>query len=362
MIVLLKKYCTIIFVFLFLFSILVYGEDSEINISASSAVLMNADTGKVIYEKNAYKVCSMASTTKIMTSLIALEQGTPNRIIKITDEMLNVEGTSIGLKAGDLISLKGLAYGMLLESGNDAANSTAIAIGETLNCFSEIMNNKAKAIGMKSTNFVTPSGLDDENHYTTAYDMAVLGSYAIKNPDFVSITSSKKAEVTFGNPPKVQTLYNHNKMLNMYDGTIGIKTGFTKKSGRCLVTAAKKNGINLVCVVLSAPDDWNDTIKLLDYGFENQKNVEIDDYKLEFKLNIVGGVKNSAALTLSNMPKYSGITNDELDKIIVKTYLKKFEYAPVKQGQVVGYNIYYIDDVEILKIPIIINSNVKKLN
>ncbi|HQD73306.1 MAG TPA: serine hydrolase, partial [Clostridiales bacterium] len=238
-----KKKAAIIFTAVFLIvTVIMHDGDLAVitssfnasSISAKAAVLMCADTGEVLFSLNKDLRLPMASTTKIMTALIALEDPSPMREIKVTKEMVAVEGTSMGLLPDDTISLYTLAAGMLLESGNDAANVTAYAIAGGLNEFAKLMNKKAKELGLKNTNFVTPSGLDADKHYSTAYDLALLGAAAIKNPLFKEICSQKSMKVEFGNPPYPRWLYNHNRLLSSYEGTIGIKTGYTKKSGRCL--------------------------------------------------------------------------------------------------------------------------------
>ena len=209
---------------------------------ARAWVLMDADSGRILAGKDADTAYPMASTTKIMTSLLAAQSGKLHDEITVSKEMILVEGTSMGLLPGDSVSLYELIYGMLLPSGNDAANVTAYYLGGNVENFVKKMNAKAKEIGMENTNFVTPSGLDDEMHYSTAYDMALLGRYAVGDPVFRSVCSSKKASLSYGNPPYKRTLYNHNRLLESYKYALGIKTGFTKKSGRCLVSYAEKDG------------------------------------------------------------------------------------------------------------------------
>ena len=185
----------------FLFFCGVQAQAQELpSISAQSAALLVADTGEFLFEKNAQQQRGMASTTKIMTSLLAVEESDPNRVITATEAMVRVEGTSIGLQAGDKITLRNLIYGMLLESGNDAANATAIALAGSADQFAERMNARAKEIGMTNTHFVTPSGLDHEEHYSCAHDMALLGAEAIQNPEFAAVCSTKSIRVAYGNP------------------------------------------------------------------------------------------------------------------------------------------------------------------
>ena len=190
-------------------------------VSAASAILIKADTGDILMEKNAYARMPMASTTKIMTALLVAERGNLEDTLVTTREMVTVEGSSMGLQAGDTVSYHDLLYGMLLASGNDAANTAAIAIGGSLTGFADLMNQKAAELGLTSTHFVTPSGLDDPDHYTTAYDLARLAAYAMENPDFAAAASSKTANLCYGNPPYKRTLSNHHKLLNRYEGCLG---------------------------------------------------------------------------------------------------------------------------------------------
>ncbi|MGN0526887.1 MAG: D-alanyl-D-alanine carboxypeptidase family protein [Acutalibacteraceae bacterium] len=315
-----------------IFSLNVSG--AGLNVSAKSAILMNADTGEIIYEKDAYTKRGMASTTKIMTSVLALESGDSEKEVTVRQEDVRVEGTSVGLKAGDIISIHDLVYGMLLSSGNDCANVCASALCDTKDDFVQLMNKKAKILGMTDTNFTNPSGLPDENHYSTAYDMALLGIYAIKNPAFVTVCSSKSATISFGNPKHSHTIQNHNKLLTSVDGVFGLKTGFTKSSGRCLVSCCYRNGITLVCVTLSAPNDWQDHETLYDYGFKEVKSKELSVDLEDIKISVVGSeqkfvnVEAKENITVSYYNK-----NIQFDTVIL---CEKFLYAGVKKGDKVG--------------------------
>lgn len=328
----------------------------DLALSAKSAVLIVADTGEIVYAKNENEKLPMASTTKIMTSLLAIEYGNPAKEITVTDEMLKVEGTSIGLLPGDSVNLNTLISGMLLESGNDAANVTAFAVSGGVEPFLELMNNRAKEIGMNNTSFDTPSGLDSKNHYSTAYDMALLGACAVNNPQFLNICSQKQETVYYGNPPYRRTLTNHNKLLSMYDGCIGIKTGFTKKSGRCLVSAARRDNITLVAVTLNAGDDWNDHEKMFDYGFSKVKNQSLPNDISYARLNVVGGEKADIGVRLSFTP-YLPSVNENKD-ISLKVLLSKFEYAPLSEGRVVGTAYYYSGGRLIAEVPVVTGEDV----
>lgn len=318
-----------------------------VGVSAQSAVLMCANSGEVLFERNAHKKLSMASTTKIMTSLLALEAGIPETEVTVTKEMVAVEGTSMGLMAGDSVSLRELVYGMLLQSGNDAANTVAYVIGGSPEGFAKLMNERASQIGMKNTNFVTASGLDDENHYSTAYDMALLACESIENPEFAAICSEKTAKLTYGNPPYARTLTNHNRLLWKYPDAVGVKTGFTKKSGRCLVSAAERDGIVLVAVTLNAPDDWNDHVSMFEYGFSQCEAVSMGCDLSNARLKVVGGEAQSAAVRLSYQPVW---LKGEDCKVSIR--LKPFEYAPVNAGEIVGTAVFFSGDKIIDEVPI----------
>ena len=219
--------------------------------SAKASILIDADSGRVLSAQNEKAKLPMASTTKIMTTLIALEQPDLTSYFTVDPEAIKVEGSSMGLTEGDRVNLLTLCYGMILPSGNDAANVVAMRIGGSAEKFADMMNAKAAELGLKDTHFVTPSGLDADGHYTTAYDLAQLARIAMQNPLFKSICKESAAQVEFGNPPFKRWLKNHNKLIEMYDGCIGVKTGFTDAAKRCLVSAAERDGVTLICVTLS---------------------------------------------------------------------------------------------------------------
>ena len=225
------------------------------NISAVSAIVIEADTGTALWEKNADEHRAMASTTKIMTALLTIEAGGLDREFTVDPLAILVEGTSMGLREGDRVSRRDLLYGILLPSGNDAANAAAVSVSGSIGAFVELMNSRAQELGLSNTHFVTPSGLDADGHYTTARDLAKLAAFAMKNEVFREVAACKSAEVEFGNPPYKRTLYNSNKMLRRYDGAIGVKTGFTDNARRCLVSAAERDGVTLVAVTLNAGDE-----------------------------------------------------------------------------------------------------------
>lgn len=327
------------------------------SVSARAAIIINAATGSVIAEHNARVKLPMASTTKIMTALILAEQPNLDKTLVTTREMVMVEGSSMGLKIGDTVSYRALLYGMMLASGNDAANTTAIALAGSIQEFAKLMNKKAQEIGMKDTNFVTPSGLDDKEHYTTAYDLAILTAYAMKNPVFRAAAQSVSAEVYFGNPPYKRYLRNHNRLLSSYDGCVGVKTGFTKKSGRCLVTAACRDGKEVIAVTLNAPDDWNDHKLMLDYGLS-----QLEAYELEIPLSddtipVICGETDRVRLDIEK--KELGLLKGEREKITTKVHMPQFIYAPFNKGDVVGSIEYLMDGKPIVKTEIKVAADMK---
>ena len=240
-------------------------------VSASGAVLMSFEDGKVIYEKDADKKLYPASTTKIMTALVAFDilaeiQGSLDSEVIIPSEAVGIEGSSIYLKEGERLTLRELLYGMMLQSGNDAATAMAICCGGTLENFVNRMNEKAAELGCKSTHFVNPSGLSDEEHYTTARDLARIARAAMKNDEFREIVRSK----SWSSEDTARTFTNKNKTVNEYEGATGIKIGYTKASGRTLVASAKRGGVELIAVVLNDPNWFNDAYAMLDYGFSGE--------------------------------------------------------------------------------------------
>ena len=316
------------------FSLCIKANAVELSLSAKSAILINALTNEVVYEKNAYEKRGMASTTKIMTALLTIERGNLHKTYVAKDEDVRIEGTSIGLKAGDRITLETLVQGMLLESGNDAANVSARVIGKSREKFVSLMNQKAKELGMEDTKFKNPSGLTEEGHFSTAYDMALLGSFAIKNKQFRDICSQSSIRVSYGNPEYQRTFKNHNKLLNSVEGAFGIKTGFTKASGRCLVSAAERDGVTLIAVTLSAPDDWNDHKKLFEYGFEKVKIYEMDFDTEKIELDVVGSDNKKIGVKLKNKLIYTAIDEEMNPETVV--LCDKFLYSGVKKGDRVG--------------------------
>lgn len=334
----------------------------ELSVSAKSATLICADSGSVLWSKNEKETLPMASTTKIMTAVLALEtmQACGNKEVEITEEMVRVEGTSMGLMPGDIVNLEALAKGMLLCSGNDAANAAAIAVSEDTGNFINLMNEKAKLIGMNNTKFSTPSGLDKDNHHSTAEDMAVLGAYAMENEDFAKIVSQKSTQVKFINPGKTVNIKNHNKLLRLYDGCIGIKTGFTKSAGRCLVSCAQRNGVKLVCVTLNAPNDWDDHTKLFNFGFENTVLKNFDDKNFKVTVPLEG--KNNESIDAQCTSDFSmSFKKGDENKVKREVEIPEKCKTPIEKGQIIGKVVYYLDGKAIGKNDIMSITEVKNV-
>lgn len=300
--------------------------------SAKAAAVINGDTGEVIYAHNADERLPMASTTKIMTALLLCEHGDLSKEITVTADMLKVEGSSMGLLAGDRVTYHDLLYGMMLASGNDAANVTAISLAGSVEKFAEMMNAKAAELGLENTHFVTPSGLDADEHYTTAGDLALLAAYALKNEDFAAAAASESAVLNYGNPPYRRSLKNHNKMLKLFDGAVGVKTGFTKKSGRCLVSAARRGGKLAVAVTLNDPDDWNDHAALLEYGLDSIKQTDYSPPVSSYNIPVIGSADEYIEIFIE---PYT-VNTLETESITCTVRLPKFVYAPVSEGDVIG--------------------------
>lgn len=317
----------------------------EPNVSAKSAILICADSGSVIFKKNENMPLPMASTTKIMTAVLALEyiDACSDKEVEITDEIVRVEGTSMGLAPGDIVSISSLAQGMMLCSGNDSANAISIAVSGNTDKFISLMNEKAKSIGMKNTKFSTPSGLDKDDHHSTAEDMAVLGAYAMENPEFSNIVSKKFAGIKFINPSKTLKLKNHNKLLSLYEGCIGIKTGFTKQAGRCLVSCAEKDNIKLICVTLNAPNDWDDHTNLYNYGFKNTVVKTFDDSGFKTQIPIENQ-NNKFAEAYCNSSFTKCFKKGDENKVIRKVEIQKYCKVPLEKGQILGKVIYCLDE------------------
>ncbi len=322
------------------------------SVSAKSAVLIDADSGAVICEKDPDERLPMASTTKIMTALVAIENCEDiTKEIVVSPSAVGVEGSSVYLYEGERLTLKDLLYAMLLESANDAAAAIAIEIGGSIKGFADMMNRKAAALGLENTHFENPHGLDGEDHYTTARELGKIAACAMQNETFSEIVSTYKKTIPLNGTEGVRLLINHNKLLKNYDGAIGIKTGYTKKSGRCLVSAAERDGLKLICVTLSAPDDWRDHKTLLDYGFslyESRLLYESGEFK--HVLPVVGSDREY--VTLTNREDIRITLPRSVSDIEYRVEAREFEYAPVLEGEILGNLICEVKGITVAEVPL----------
>lgn len=311
-------------------------------LSAQSAVLMDADSGQVLYERNANIRLPMASTTKIMTALCAFELGELTDVIRVDARAVGIEGSSIYLSAGERLTLHQLLYALLLSSANDAAVAIAIGTAGSVEAFVAHMNQKAAALGLENTHFENPHGLDAEEHYTTAYELALITRELLSHPLLGAICATRKTTIPQGDAPDARLLVNHNKLLRNYAGCIGVKTGFTKRSGRCLVSAAEREGLTLIAVTLNAPDDWNDHTKLLDAGFDTYERVVLCERGgYETPIPVTGGkeayvVVHNDRLAAVTLPRKRGAVRCTVES-------PRFLFATVDQNQSVGCLIFWCD-------------------
>lgn len=318
-----------------------------------SAIVMDADTGAVLYEKNAYMVRPMASTTKIMTSLLAIESGDIGRYITITEEMLayDEEGsTKLGLKLGDTITIHDLVVGMLLLSGNDCAQAIAIYLGGSFEEFASMMNERASEIGMYDTFFVTPSGLDADNHHSTAYDMALLGAEAMRNETFAELCGLHSYTIQFGNPPTNYPLNTHNYLMEGHSwgvkGCNGIKTGYTDAAGYCLVSHVERDGVRLICCTLGQYYYWAYHEELYEYAFSKYVKLQANPNVEDIQLKVIGGEKQTVDVYCYVDGTFA-VHENQVDGVYSKVHIENFDYAPITKDQVVGHITYYYGTAEL---------------
>ncbi len=326
---------------LFLFIAIVLASVSSsagaLEVSAKSAVLYDAFTGKTLYEKNADARLPMASTTKIMTALVALENSSPDDIVIVRKKDTLVEGSSMYLKEGERLKVIDMLYGLMLLSGNDAALALADFCGGDVDSFVRQMELKAGELGMDGTSYENPNGLDGAEHYTTARDMAVLTAYAMENQSFREIVSTKSCTRAD------RFMSNHNKMLWRYDGAEGVKTGYTSKAGRCLVTSATRGGRRLIAVTLSAPNDWSDHARMLDFGFSLfEEAVLAKKGEIIAQMPVISGDRRSVPVRV-NADIKANLSEAELQRLEKKVELPRFVYAPVIRGELAGSVVYLLD-------------------
>jgi len=316
----------------------------DISVSANNAVLIEETTGRILFEKQAHERKPVASITKVMTAIIAIEQGELNEMVKASQKAIHTEGSSIYLQKDEKMSLEDLLYGLMLRSGNDAAVAIAEHIGGSEEGFVYLMNEKAKYLGMTNSSFKNPHGLDEEGHYSSAYDIAILMKYAMENETFKKISGTED----FLSDNRTYKWRNKNKLLTQYyEHCTGGKTGFTKKAGRTLVTTASDKKLSLIAVTLNGPDDWNDHTALFEYGFNEHELIKLESKgKRTFvseETFLTGRIKEDILYPLRK---------DEQTVLRKQAFLKQLSDETVPSDNKMGTIIYSINDENILEVPV----------
>ena len=344
------------------------------DINSRKAVIIERNSKKILYGKKENERSKMASTTKIMTALVVIQNTNLNNIVEVSKKAAGIGGSKLKLKKGDKITVKDLLYGLMLKSGNDAAVALAEYVGGSIEEFAKLMNKNAEDLGLNNTHFVTPHGLDDEEHYTTAYELALITDYALKNEVFAEIVKTKSASITVNGQTRI--INNTNELLGNLNGVYGVKTGFTNDAGRCLVTAIKRGDLDIICVVLGSDtkkDRTKDSTKLIENAFKNYKTILLNSkineefrkwYNMNFnRIYIEKGDENRLALKLENNEeiKYPILKNTD-DKIEINIIANLEQKAPIKMNTEIGKLQIKYDNEIIKEISIINTKNIKKKN
>jgi len=322
---------------------------AAVSTSATSAILMDADSGRVLYEQNADAKMLIASTTKIMTALVAIREGDLAETVKVSRKAAYTEGSSMYLKEGEELTLETLLYGLMLCSGNDAAVAVAEAVGGSEDGFVRMMNETARELGMEHTSFANPNGLDHENHYSTARDMAVLACAAMENTTLVRIVSTRN--VTIGG----RTMTNHNKLLSYMDGCVGLKTGYTKAAGRTLVSCAERNGQRLVAVTLQDGNDWADHQALFEYGFSTYpaKRAAVLGQPVT-RAAVQNGLRSTVPLVAADSFSWPLAAGEKLETRFELPDLQ----APIHAGSKVGQMVVLLNGAEVGRVDLLCGGTV----
>lgn len=326
------------------------------SISGECACLYLPQNNSFIFEKNADRRHPMASTTKIMTALVVLENADLQEAVIVSEKAVGVEGSSAYLRAGDRFTVEDLLYALMLASANDAATALAIHVAGSEEAFADLMNETATALSLTDTHFTNPHGLYHKEHYTTAADLAKISAAAMENEVFSRIVSTKSKVITSADGETVRTLQNHNKLLRAYEDCVGIKTGFTKDSGRCLVSAAERDGLLLIAVTLDAPNDWQDHTSLLDLGFSLYRGYSTADNAFSFEIPVVAG--NAERVSVSPRSPLTIVLPKDASTPSLSVEINRFAVAPIRRGQVLGMAYYTLNGKIVAKIPLLAEESV----
>ena len=343
-------------------------------INSRAYVVIDRKSNTILVGKNENQKKKMASTTKIMTALVVIEHVNLSDIVEISKKAASTGGSRLGLKTGDKITISDLLYGLMMRSGNDAAVALAEYVAGSISNFANLMNEKANSLGLSNTHFVTPHGLDEDEHYTTAYELALLSNYAMNNEIFAKIVGTKNYTITINGYPKVLT--NTNELLGVLNGVYGIKTGFTNGANRCLVTCCKRSNMDIICVVLGADTKkyrTTDSVKLIEYTFNNFTYVNIEEILSNYfeiwkrekfhTITIAKGVSNHLDITFEELP-YSSIPirNDLIDKLHVYINYESNLNAPIIKGTSIGTMTLELEGTTIYYSNIFINTDIERKN
>ena len=342
--------------------------DNQPTLNSKSAIIYDRISGSILFGKNENQKRKMASTTKIMTAIIVLERCNLDDIVTVSSKAAGTGGSRLGLHTNDKISVRDLLYGLLLCSGNDAAVALAEYVGGDLSGFANLMNKKSNSLELTSTHFITPHGLDNDNHYTTAYELAIITNYALKNESFYNFVSTKNYTVTINGNPK--TLSNTNELLGNLNGVYGVKTGFTNGANRCLVTAVKRDNMDLICIVLGADtkkDRTKDSIQLIEYAFKNYTMInirekimtEFNNWKLcnSSNFEVKKGISNNVDVILADLPfDFFPVNCNHINDVSIYIYCKTTFEAPLNANTAIGYLTVSVHNKNILSLDIY-NSN-----
>ena len=359
--IMVQKLCIVIFFLSACFLGLPLSPCFAVELSGKSAVLINGDTGQVLFEKDSNLKLYPASTTKILTALAVLNNVGPDETVTVSENVEGTDGTSIWLVGGEQLTVRELLYAMMLNSANDAALALAEYVGGSQEGFAKMMNGNAQKIGAQNSNFTNPHGLPDDNHYTTAYDLALIAKEAMKIPKFREIVATSDYTINRVDPEAQSLLYNHNRLLNRYEGANGIKTGYTVAAGQCIVASAIKNGRELIAVVLGSEGNnvWTDATGLLDYGFDNFNSVPVveNGCVVSSEVPVKHGLNDATAMALKSL--YVDVPQGLTPEMEQQLYWEEVE-APVERGQVLGVMVVSNGQSEIGRVDLIAVEEVSR--
>lgn len=336
------------------------------SLHAAASCLIDADSGRILFGKAENKKLPMASTTKIMTCILALEHGNPEDIVTFSDYAASMPDVQLNARAGETFLLKDLLYSLMLESHNDTAVAIAEHIGGSVEQFADLMNEKAVELGLTSTHFVTPNGLDDPEHYTTAKELCLLAAYALENSEFCEIIQTPDHSFQSQNKHRSFTANNHDSFLNSYKGAIGVKTGFTGDAGYCFCGAAKRGDTILVSSVLACgwpphkTYKWADTTALMNYGFDSFSSVSMPDSPALPTIHAAAGTQSKLHLKRSSQRELNTILMTAEDSLRICYELPDTVYAPIRAGDIIGYEHYYLNDTLLYRIPLVASHEIKE--